>query len=274
MTYSGTGTLDLPTANTYSGGTKLSGGSTVIGNSSSFGSGTLTLAGGASGTLSASTALTGTSKVSNAISVDQTVATGPAITFTGSNNLELGGTITDILGSNSAITNNMTGATLTISGNVLGDSAAAANLYFEGSGLTLISGQVENNGTSFGLFYDGTGTLELSNVETNSSVQIGLNGNTNPGTIKMLPGGQIPSLLSVLSGTFDLNGTTQDAKGGINLAGNSGNTAGAGATATILIGSGELLLGGNINYNPVNNTNGLIGTGPAVISAVGAARSV
>jgi autotransporter-associated beta strand protein len=132
---SGAGTLQLDSANTYSGGTTLSAGTVLLGNKGAFGSGTLTVSG--TSTLQASTELTGANAVTNALALNA------SLTFSGNNSLQLSGPA-DLGATARTITaNGAAGATLTLSGaisNLATAEGAALTLAGNATGTGVLSG--------------------------------------------------------------------------------------------------------------------------------------
>ena len=157
LTKSGTGTLTITIANSYSGGTTINGGILSISNSAALGNttGTITADG------AASLQLQGDIKVA-----------GKTITLTTAN---AGGTLENLVGNNEwAGTVNMnvnkssnvkvTAGTLTLSGTVaLTGGGASASLVNNGTGL-LISGTL--TGVGMGFTASGTGLITISGTNT------------------------------------------------------------------------------------------------------------
>lgn len=155
VTKAGTGTWTLPNANTYSGTTTLSGGVLAIGNDSSLGTSAFSFGGG---TLTSSS---GPRSLSNT-----TTMTGNG-TVNGSNNFTFTGTFG--INANRTLTNNLSGATLTLAGPVnLSNNATNDTLTLGGTGNTTVSGVIANGGTATAskLTKTGAGTLTLTNANT------------------------------------------------------------------------------------------------------------
>ena len=152
----GTGILTLNGANSYTGGTTLNGGTTILGHRQAFGAGTVNTLTTAP-IIQASVALTGVNKIANNFVLDTNLTTS------GANSIEIGGTLTPSTG-NRTITNSLTGgATLTLSGDViLGETGAARNLVVNGTGGTFINGVVKNGGAGGGWLVKGSGTGSLT----------------------------------------------------------------------------------------------------------------
>jgi autotransporter-associated beta strand protein len=137
----GAGTLQLDSANTYSGGTTLSAGTVLLGNKDALGSGTLTVSGAS--TLQASTALTGANAVTNALAISA------ALTFSGNNSLQLSGAANLGAAARTLTANGAAGATLTLSGaisNLATADGSALTLSGNATGTGVISGGITMTG--------------------------------------------------------------------------------------------------------------------------------
>jgi fibronectin-binding autotransporter adhesin len=144
----GTGTVTLNATNTYAGGTFLSAGALVIGNSSALGTGPLNITGG-------SVAATGTQVTTNLVNANGDFA------IAGTGALTLGNMTAN---ANRIITNNNTTAVTTF-GPI---SGATRNLTFSGNGNTIVAGVI---GTTTGtLTKNGLGTLTLTASNSYSGV--------------------------------------------------------------------------------------------------------
>jgi fibronectin-binding autotransporter adhesin len=219
-------TLTLSNTNTYSGTTTLSAGTLILGNKSAFG----TSAVGWNGvSTSANTDLSGANAIANTSSL------GGNNTFTGTNNIELSGTVTNN-NSNNTLTNNISSGMLKFSNTVnLSNNNTGKTLIFNGSGNTLVSGAIGNGGTGVGnLTYSGTGTLTLSGT------------NTYTGTT------------SVSGGKLFVNGNSSAATGAVSVS-NSG---------TVLGGSG--IIGGMVSFSAGRLAPGATGDGSTAKLTVGA----
>jgi autotransporter-associated beta strand protein len=131
----GAGTLQLDSANTYSGGTTLSAGTLRLGNKDALGSGTLTVSG--TSTIQASTVLTGANAVTNALALNA------SLTFSGNNSLQLSGAVNLGATARSLTASGAAGATLTLSGaisNLATADGSALNLSGNATGTGVISG--------------------------------------------------------------------------------------------------------------------------------------
>lgn len=225
LTKLGAGTLRLTQANTYDGGTVISGGLIAVGSNQSLGAGTITLAGGglqadgAARTLTNNVVLTAASTVTSAL------------------NLTLSGTFTNSGASSSLTTSLSGGAVLELSGNVfLSESATLSRtLNIFGSGDRLISGVVANNAgdntLGSNLFYNGGGTLTLSGLNTYTGRTLAAGGgyivisqDRNLGIASATP--MVDSLILANNGRIRASSSfTLDANRGIGIGNSSGGAA-------------------------------------------------
>jgi len=280
FTHGGTGTLVIQNAADASyGGTTTLGATTttIIGNKSAFGTGSLVITAVASGpgaTLQASADLSGANAITNAWGIG--TASNGISTISGSNNITLSGNFSGTTNTSTlSIQNNIAGGALLTLGNIAintsassastlnligtgsttingtisnGVSSAAQNFAISNSGVTTINGNVTNTGT-FG--YTGAGTLNLNgNVSGPSGVTI-----NNAAAIFTQGAG------SVISGT----GTTFTLT--------SGNATLAGAntyTGATQVNGGTLTLSGGLNNSSVTVNGGVLNqTSTGSISGTG-----
>uniref|UniRef100_UPI003F80D3E5 autotransporter-associated beta strand repeat-containing protein n=1 Tax=Xanthomonas sp. 0924 TaxID=2835534 RepID=UPI003F80D3E5 len=183
-----TGTLVLDAANSYTGGTALSGGTLVLGDAQALGTGTLTAA-------------TGTNLDSNqALAVGNAVVLDGALNLVGSNDLRLSGPIS---GAGSVIKNGA--STLTLDG---------ANSYVGGSVLNAGTLAVGSN-TALGV-----GSLSvLGNATLSNAIALALGNAVNLGADLTIASADDLALTGVLSGAGAL---TKTGLGTLTLSG--GNT--------------------------------------------------
>lgn len=164
----GTATVTLESANTYTGGTRLSGaGATVIlGNKSSLGTGTFTIT--ANGNIRASSDLIGSNKIAN--NFTSTAASGP--TFTGSHSLEIGGKYSVNNTGDRSITNNIdAGKALILNDIDLNLAAGARALIIAGTGDTQVLGTIADGSANANkLTVTNTGITTLSGSNTYTGV--------------------------------------------------------------------------------------------------------
>ena len=184
LTKDGTGAWALTGTNTYSGGSQLRLGGLVIGNKSAFGTGVVDIRGV---NISASTDLSGANAITNAIFLSSNPCR-----FTGSNAIEFSSTVTNAY--TAFITNDITAASLKLSGNVFLSSAdTARTVTIGGTGTTMISGNIANNnvGNTVAslLTYTGSGMLVLSGTNTYSGTTTVSGGVLKLDGENALPGG-------------------------------------------------------------------------------------
>jgi len=265
----GAGRLILTGNNTFSGGLYINNGIARAGHTNALGTGTATIAGGA--TLE----LTGGISPTNAISVSGAGVGGDgAIRNVGGTNT-LSGTITETGATTIAAD---TGTTLNLTGNLTGANTATT---FAGAGniavarLSTGTGDVTLNGTGTVTYNGGAtantttgfttvngGTLVLAK---NAGVNA-LAGNltVNAGTVQLNAGNQIVDTATVTlngAGTLNLNGQTE-------TLGQLNSTSG---TATVALGAGSLTLNGPNNTNS-NYAGILTGTGASSLNVTGTGK--
>ena len=285
------GTLALNGANTYTGATALSQGNLSLGNKSAFGTGTVAWNGVST---SASTDLSGLNAIGN---TNTWGATGNV--FTGTNNIQLNGSVTNTSASANTVTNTMSGgATLTLVGGLnLSSTAANRTVTFAGTGNTTITGVIANGGTSTAsaLALSG-GTLTLTNSSntygggttiSGGSLVVDAAGALGTGSVSLTASSVSLTLqsggtnnyindsasISIVSGAVTaLNFTgTPDTVSGITLGGVAQTTAGtyggigtgADFESAFFSGSGELLLA-----IPEPSTWMMIGVGAVLLAGV------
>ncbi len=239
LSKSGTGTLTLSGANTYTGTTTLSTGTLALGHNSALGSSTLALAGG---TLSA---FDGARAISNNVTLSANS------TISGTLNLSLNGTLTNS-GGNRTLTVNNTGAT-TLSNINLSNNNIARTLTISGTGNTTVSGIIANGGTGAGILAkSGNGTLTLSGSNTYTG------GTTlTAGTLA------IGHNNALGTGALSLNGGTLTASGSRSIS----NAITLGGNATIG-GSGNLSVSGTFTNSGANRTLTVNNTGATTLSNI------
>jgi len=241
----GTGTLTLPVANSYSGGTVLNGATLAVGNGGALGSGTLALD---SGTLRANGSAV---SLSNSVTLAGNVTLGGnlGLTFTGSATLTGNRTLT--------VTNT---ATTTFAG-VIGQSSNGLGFTKAGSGVlvlsnsntysgatTLSAGTLalgNNNALGTGTLILNTGTLQASGAAINIANAVTIAANSTIGG----------SLNFTFSGPATLTGTRTL------TVSNTGTTTFAGAIGQSSNGFGLTKAGGGMlvlsNINTYNGTTTL-----------------
>jgi autotransporter-associated beta strand protein len=135
-------------------------------------------------------------------------------------------------------------------GSVVANNAAAKTLTLRGTGNTVVAGAISQTGAgvySLLKLDGGTATLNAANGFT-GNVNIG-NTTTNGGTLKLGAAGAIPNnILTVLSGTLDMNGIALNPSSVV-LGGGPAATS-----ANINTNGATLTLGGNVTYNTGSGT--------------------
>jgi fibronectin-binding autotransporter adhesin len=251
ITKSGSGSLTLAGANTFTGGVTLDAGLLTIGNATALGTGTFTINGG---TVAASSPLVMTA--ANPISWNGD------FTFGGANNLNLGaGAVT--IGGNRTVTVTSSGTTLTMT-NIIGTGnltkSGAGNLTF--SGTNTFTGNITVNGG----FIEGTGNQSSNGFGSRDITVDGggyrlvaggqANFNPNANTTEFIIGAS-GGTIDVASGTVTLDdlplfNVTQDPAGSSFVAG-TGQLSGSGTltkegTGTLSV-RGQRFFTGAVNVN-------------------------
>ena len=209
-TISGTGAISkidsgkviLNTANTYTGGTAVSGGTLTVNNNTALGTGTVVLNGGAlnstsAASLSNSVVLSGSSALSN-IALTNTVTQAGSHTLTVDN-----ATLNNISLSNSTTAQTLTfntNTTGTVSGVISNGSATSGNVVKVGTGELTLSGA--NTYTGSTTISEGSVKLGASNVLANTSSV-----NINGGTLNLNGFSEQVGTLSFTNGSLDFGPT-------------------------------------------------------------------
>ena len=215
LVQSGTGTLTLSSANSYSGGTTLNSGTLVLNNSTSIGTGALTINGG---TLNNTSGNTITLTSNNPQNWNGNFA------FTGSNDLNLG-TGAVAIGNAASRTVTLNSGNLTVGGVISGTSSS---LTKAGSGTLRLTGSNS---------YSGGTTISAGILEIAGSGTLNAAGNiVNNGTL-LWNSSNSPTFSGIISGSggIMLNGT------GIMQINSSSNSF----TGGVVINAGMLRLGGS-----------------------------
>ncbi len=234
----GTDTLILSGANTYSGTTAVSGGILNIRHSSALGS----TAAGTTITSGEELQLQGNIAVgAEALSLTGTGASGTGALRNAADTNSYAGLIT--LAGNTTVTADA--GSLTLSGGFTGSS----NLVFRGAGDITVSGAIATGAGSITKLE--TGTLILSGANTyTGATTVGASGGTSGGTLRLGASDVLSgNTTTVYAGTLDLNGFS-DTIGALAL-----GSGASGTTAAVTTGAGTLTLGGNITYTSTNNPN-------------------
>lgn len=249
LSKTGSGTLILAGANTYTGATTITAGALRIKNAT----GTGTTAGGVTVSSGAALELDGTITVgAEALSLNNTgVSSGGALrNISGTNTW--GGAIT--LLSNDVLINS-DGGTLTLSGNI---SNGAIDLTFGGAGNTTVSGVIGNGAGT--ITKEGVGTLTLSNTNTYTGLT-SINGGVvsvgsigNGGSSGNLGATAAATGIALGGGTLLYSGATASTNRIISLTGS------ASSTIQISTGATTLTLNGNISGTTAAITKSGAGT--------------
>lgn len=229
------GTITLSGNNSYTGDTTLGTNvnqtiTLVLGHKNALGTGTLKTNAGA--ILQASTDLSGSNKLSN------NVLAALSVTASGSNSIEIGGSYTLNNAGNRALTNNISGGTLTLNDLFLNQNGTAGRvLTLDGTGTTIVKGVVANGGASHLLGIGGSATVTLENANTYTGGT-----NLSSATATLILGNKE----ALGAGTLNVtgNGTIQsstDLVGANKIANNVLSTATTGPTFS---GSNSLEIGG------------------------------
>jgi fibronectin-binding autotransporter adhesin len=175
LTKSGAGTLVLAGANTFSGGTTLSGGVLDVNNPAALGSGTLTITGGT---------LDNTSAAAIAVNPAITQQWNGGFTFLGTRNLDLGNGAVTLSGSPTV---NVAGGTLSVEGSISGSNQLLSK---SGAGtLVLVGANTYSGGTTIsgGVLYGGYGgntvlpANETITVNAGATLAFSMSNETNRG---------------------------------------------------------------------------------------------
>ncbi|MAX26919.1 MAG: hypothetical protein CMJ19_20690 [Phycisphaeraceae bacterium] len=246
LSKTGSGTLELTAANTYTGGTTMAAGRVIISDVNSFGTGDLALNGG---TLESN----GVATIGN----DTTI--GGNVTFDGSN-MDFTGSV-DLGSTNASRTLTMDAGTDVTFSNVLSGSN---NLIKDGDGGLILSG--ENSHTGNITVNDGNLTLS-GNAAMGDAALLTVNddGDTNTGSVTVTGDETIGALTG--DGTVDLTGSeltlagsqtavftgvlTNDSDGSVTYSGTGSQTLAGDNTYTgdTTVTSGTLVITGSVDGN-------------------------
>jgi autotransporter-associated beta strand protein len=252
LTKSGSSTISLSGANTYSGGTTVNAGELSLGNSEALGTGSVALNGGA---LSSASAIT----IGNNVSLNSTgtIISGNSFTLggvvSGNGNLIKNGSGVVVLAGTNTYTGNTTinAGTLVVSGllgngNYAGTISNNALINFANSANQVVSGNIVNNGS---LLVNGTGTLTLAGTNSFSgNAAVDANGNATPVLLQ--------------SGTTFVTGTTL-VTGALTVGGVQAD-GGSGANAGLVVSGNGTLTGAGTSYLYIGRGNGTGGVSSGV----------
>lgn len=255
-----TGTLTLPVANSYNGGTTLSNGTVVLGNDTGLGSGTVTLAGGT--LLSSATVNLGNSVVAQAGTSSTIDVNGGNLTMNGG--LSGGGTITRgssaamslyLVGDNSGFTgvyqDQNNGNSITRWGSANAGSANARWIFNQAQNNTRTAFDFGSGTIQFGSI-SGAGFVAQNVAGQTATMEVGALGlnDTFAGVIAKPNSGNV-ILSKVGTGTLTLSGANAFT-GGVNINGGTlsvSNTLALSTAGTIAFG------GGTLQYTPANQVD-------------------
>ncbi len=235
LTKTGSGTLSLNAATTYTGLTTVNAGALNIGASGSLASGNALTVGesatadfaNAGQTLGA---VSNTNTASNALNFSATTGTVTLGSLSGGGNTRFG--------SDAVVTDGITSGTVTSVGNL--------NANLSGSGTTVTVGGLLTGDISGGTV--GAGSLSAGTVSGGATTVTGAAGITTQTSGTTTVGG-VATLGTLSGGTANLNGTTSAIStlngGTVNLGGSTALTVSAGSSAGTITGDGSLTRAGS-----------------------------
>lgn len=279
LTLSGSGTGNIGGAISGSTSTTITKSGTgtwgLSGASSSFG-GTINIT---AGTLIASAAnALGNSSADTVVSSGAALGLSGGITTASVGTISLAGTgvnnsgaLYNVGGNNILTTGNLilsgsttiaaTAGNLTLSGPINTGSTLTSDAkltFATANGTTInVTGKIADPGSyALGLALTGNGILSFGSSDYYGNTTIGTAGGVTTGTLRLTASGALPvsnsqSVVTVYSGTLDLNNYNATSYGSLVLGG-----GGSGSTAIITTGTGTLTLNGNLTYDATNNPNG------------------
>ncbi len=167
--------------------------------------------------------------------------------------------------------NSLTGRTLTLAGNLSGNTGGAAGnktVTFNGAGDTSVSGMISNGGANaLTVNKSGAGTLTLSASNSyTGATSIGLVGGLGGGTLRLSGAGKLGTgAINIYGGTLDLGNTAQTTGALLTMGGADSSTSSA-----VLIGTGTLNLGNDVTFSGANNhAGGVISGNGGVLNLLG-----
>jgi len=280
---SGTGTITLTNANTFTGGTTLSGGGITLsdvgtlggsGNAVTVSGGTLNL-GGSTSVTNASLTISGGTLTNGTFNAPTYNLNGGTVAGNlGAGTINAGGS-TALNGTAAATTVNITNGTLTL---------GSADRLADGAGVSIAGGTLAMgaNNDTVGSLTISTGTLSGSGILTASTYALNggtITGNLGAGTINVggnaaLNGTAAATVININSGTLTLGsgsrftGTTPAvtmAGGTLALGGNETIGSLTGSSGTVALGANTLTVGGA--NTSTTYSSGITGTGGGLTKA-------
>jgi len=254
LTKNGTGTLNLNSANTFSGGLTLQGtGAINLSHSNAAGTGTIFLKYASSSFVAKTLGISGGITVANAIQIDSTTGREAIVSSgTGNNSLTGGITITGAGGNAIFFSNGQTSGNLTVSGGISGAlftslislrGSQAGNVGFLNGAVTLASNAFfDNNGITSWTLNTAGSTWGQTLVRSTGNLLLGANN-------ALATGAYVNFDTATSTGVIDLNGFNQSVAGLTSVTPTTGNggriTNGGSADSTLTLAG----LATNHTYN-------------------------
>ena len=267
LTKNGTGTLNLNSANTFSGGLTLQGtGAINLSHSNAAGTGTIFLKYASSSFVAKTLGISGGITVANAIQIDSTTGREAIVSSgTGDNSLTGGITITGAGANSILFANDQSSGNLTVSGGISGASYAnqlslrgsqSGNVGFLNGSVTLASGGLfDNNGATSWTLNTAGSTWGQTLVRGSGNLILGAND-------ALATSARVVFDLATSTGGVDLNGYNQTVAG-IETAvtptsGNGGRITNGGSSDSLLTLAGlstTRTFAGTITDGPTNKVS-------------------
>ena len=267
LTKNGTGTLNLNSANTFSGGLTLQGtGAINLSHSNAAGTGTIFLKYASSSFVAKTLGISGGITVANAIQIDSTTGREAIVsTGTGNNSLTGGITITGAGNNSIFFANEQSSGNLTVSGGISGASYAnqlslrgsqSGNVGFLNGSVTLASGGLfDNNGATSWTLNTAGSTWGLTYVRSSGNLILGAND-------ALATSARVVFDVATSTGGVDLNGYNQTVAGiettVTPTSGNGGRITNGGSSDSVLTLAGlsaNRTFAGTITDGATNKTS-------------------
>lgn len=267
LTKNGTGTLNLNSANTFSGGLTLQGtGAINLSHSNAAGTGTIFLKYASSSFVAKTLGISGGITVANAISIDSTTGRETIVsTGTGNNSLTGGITITGAGNNSIFFANEQSSGNLTVSGGISGASynnifslrgTQAGNVGFLNGSVTLGSSAFfDNNGATSWTLNTAGSTWGQTLVRSSGNLILGAND-------ALATGARVVFDVATSTGGVDLNGFNQTVAGIETIvtptSGNGGRITNGGSSDSLLTLarlSANRTFAGTITDGPTNKVS-------------------